>query len=736
MSKRVIPDVDLSLLETKRELVLADLKYAIMEFGFFYIVNYENYLDGNIVEALHGQSEKFFELELEEKNKIQMSNSKHFLGYNGLEKENTGGKVDWREQIDFCSTDAVCSETQTIYDNLSGPNQYPSSEKIPLFKKAVKDFFQALDKFSITITKLIFESLNVEQDEYSMYFNLEEDAKNFNKMKIIKYPSQNTLKDLKTEKLTDQGCGAHRDSDFLTYLFDLSQVTALQVQSLDGAWIDVPSRPQSLIVNVGQTLEYLTNGVCLSSIHRVISPKKDYRISIPFFQNVKISSILKPFKMSRSLIYERDERNRLIDQNVSFQFKPRANEPIAKSIFFNRIKSHRDVSQKWYPLELKEIDEKAEKGTKVLDGLEENAELLDKFRDLAKLFGVVNNTITLAIMKTIADIDYEGLLEQVSSLSRKKIKSKELLQLITIWPDFAKFHLNEDGRIIIDTDDASKRFLVNSMYERNDIFREKCEKWYESNKKAKDIPPFDISLLHHKYINSSPRKKNKQAVLLKTPRKSNIELAALELSSKSSIPWDNDPFSSPSKELSVSPFNQMLKRTITKSPIKRPGKIESKAVNESPPVTPLQSPTKIKREGFLDSPSKNKATGSSMLERIRQKETARKLSFVSPEKKRLLFLDSKTPKVLAVLTGLRPDKPHSIEILVERVVNSLSLSLPISDKEARELILNLAVKFPETFVVVKTKLITVLRWKDFDINELAENLANIQSDGYDEFNRI
>jgi len=80
--------------------------------------------------------------------------------------------------------------------------------------------------------------------------------------------------------------GAHGDINLLTVLVAASQ-SGLQLKGASGDWIDVPVDPGMLAINIGDMLEYATNGYYKSTLHRVINPSDDKkhlsRYSIPLF---------------------------------------------------------------------------------------------------------------------------------------------------------------------------------------------------------------------------------------------------------------------------------------------------------------------------------------------------------------------------------------------------------------------------------------------------------------------
>ncbi|KAF0928709.1 hypothetical protein E2562_006132 [Oryza meyeriana var. granulata] len=78
------------------------------------------------------------------------------------------------------------------------------------------------------------------------------------------------------------GLSPHTDADGLTLLLQVNGVHSLQIKK-DGKWFYVNALNDALIVNIGDTLEILSNGKFKSVEHRaVIHPNKE-RISVALF---------------------------------------------------------------------------------------------------------------------------------------------------------------------------------------------------------------------------------------------------------------------------------------------------------------------------------------------------------------------------------------------------------------------------------------------------------------------
>ncbi len=117
-----ILDYSLALSPSTKPLFIEQLRNAAINVGFLYLSNTP--VDGNLTEELINFIPKTFGLPQEEKEKIRMRNSPHFLGYSKFGAELTKGKVDMREQFDI-ATKHECrwKEGDPDYKRLWGPSQ-------------------------------------------------------------------------------------------------------------------------------------------------------------------------------------------------------------------------------------------------------------------------------------------------------------------------------------------------------------------------------------------------------------------------------------------------------------------------------------------------------------------------------------------------------------------------------------------------------------------------------------
>ncbi|KAL2260154.1 hypothetical protein VTK26DRAFT_5941 [Humicola hyalothermophila] len=363
MSFTSIPILDLALAQdpTTKPQFLADLRHALMEVGFLYLKNVG--IPDELFKQVIEEGKAFFDIPTEEKLKIEMKNAPSFLGYSRLSAEVTAGAIDHREQIDLSTEHPVPGPDAPRYYNLLAPNQWPSAEVLPNFRPVFTDYMKRMGKISIYFTSLIAEAIELPSNAFEKYF----DADQQHKLKIVKYPDVGVLG--AAGKEGNQGVGPHKDSMLLSFLLQASHHRGLQVQNIRGEWIDCPPIDGTLVVAIGQALEALTQGVCASTTHRVLSPPAGQgpRFSIPFFQGVSGDASFEDLEtvgVGRVPEHVRAERRRVLEANggrlddVEFTFrKGGAAKTLGEATLRNRVKSHPDVGERWYPDILQSVRE-------------------------------------------------------------------------------------------------------------------------------------------------------------------------------------------------------------------------------------------------------------------------------------------------------------------------------------------------------------------------------------------
>jgi isopenicillin N synthase-like dioxygenase len=294
--------------------------------------------------------------------KIEMKNAPSFLGYSRLSAEITAGAVDHREQIDLSTEHPIPPPSAPRHHNLVAPNQWPAEPVLPGFRAVYADYMRRMGAISVAFTSLIAEAIGLPPRAFDKYFDVDQQ----HKLKIVKYPDTAELGAAAADR---QGVGPHKDSMLTSYLLQATQHRGLQVQNVAGAWVDCPPVDGTLVVAMGQGLEALTGGVCVSTTHRVLSPEagSGARLSVPFFQGVKMDAEFEELEtVGVGAVPEevREMRRKVVERSggrvddVEFTFrKGGVAKTLGEATFRNRVKSHPDVGERWYPDILKEIRE-------------------------------------------------------------------------------------------------------------------------------------------------------------------------------------------------------------------------------------------------------------------------------------------------------------------------------------------------------------------------------------------
>ncbi|CAN6172763.1 unnamed protein product [Urochloa humidicola] len=85
----------------------------------------------------------------------------------------------------------------------------------------------------------------------------------------------------------------HSDDGVLATLLVDNDLCALQVLK-DGMWYNVPTKPHSLLINIGDFVEVMSNGIFKSPVHKVVANTAKERISLAMFYGLDPEHEIKP----------------------------------------------------------------------------------------------------------------------------------------------------------------------------------------------------------------------------------------------------------------------------------------------------------------------------------------------------------------------------------------------------------------------------------------------------------
>ncbi|KAL8144700.1 1-aminocyclopropane-1-carboxylate oxidase 3-like [Apium graveolens] len=152
------------------------------------------------------------------------------------------------------------------------------------YRKVMKEFAGKLEKLAEELLDLLCENLGLEKGYLKKAFHGTK-GPNFG-TKVSNYPPCPNPELIK-------GLRAHTDAGGIILLFQDDKVSGLQLLK-EGKWVDVPPMRHSIVINLGDQLEVITNGKYKSVLHRVIAQSDGNRMSLASFYNPGNDAVIYP----------------------------------------------------------------------------------------------------------------------------------------------------------------------------------------------------------------------------------------------------------------------------------------------------------------------------------------------------------------------------------------------------------------------------------------------------------
>ena len=264
-----IPVVDLSSFDGTHGEFTRAVGRGYREFGFVGFVGHG--LDERVVREAHDAFRRFFALPDASKRKYHLPGQGGARGYTGFgveqAKDNTVPdlKEFWHVGREL--------EGDNPHPEILLPNFWP--EEVPGFRAAALALYGALDNLGQRMLSAIALDLGLPSDWFADKIDRGNSI-----LRPIHYPP---IRDARPGQVR---AARHEDINLITLLIG-SREQGLEILNKHGEWIPVTTLPDTIIVNVGDMLQRLTNHVYQSTTHRVVNPPGDAatrsRYSIPFF---------------------------------------------------------------------------------------------------------------------------------------------------------------------------------------------------------------------------------------------------------------------------------------------------------------------------------------------------------------------------------------------------------------------------------------------------------------------
>ncbi|MDR7134255.1 isopenicillin N synthase-like dioxygenase [Lysobacter niastensis] len=264
-----IPTLDIRRFDTDRDAFVAELGAAYREWGFAGIRGHG--IGSDQIDASYNVFKRFFELPEEIKGKYHVPGGGGARGYTPFGIETAKG-AQYSDLKEFWHVGREIPR-DSVYADVMPPNLWP--EEIPEFRSLAYGLYQSLDELGSRVLSALALHIGLPES----YFADKTDFGN-SILRPIHYPP------ITTDDIPNVRAGAHEDINLITLLVGAS-AAGLEVRSRKGDWVPFTADADTIVVNIGDMLQRLTNHAYPSTTHRVVNPKgekaRQPRYSTPFF---------------------------------------------------------------------------------------------------------------------------------------------------------------------------------------------------------------------------------------------------------------------------------------------------------------------------------------------------------------------------------------------------------------------------------------------------------------------
>lgn len=245
---------------------------ALKEFGFAAIENHG--IDKDLLDRTYGDFKSFFDRDVDYKQRFEDPSTGRQRGYTsyGVEHAKNNKKADLKE---FFHLGREITPDHELHGRMV-PNIWP--EGMDGLKDDSLSLFNALEGCAMTLLEVVSVYLDQEPDFLpSMAHN------GSSIVRVIHYPAVDGSNEPGAMRAAQ-----HEDINLMTILPESTE-SGLELLTRDGTWLPVHAIPGQIIVDSGDMMSRITNGVLPATTHRVVNPSDEPagepkpRYSMPFF---------------------------------------------------------------------------------------------------------------------------------------------------------------------------------------------------------------------------------------------------------------------------------------------------------------------------------------------------------------------------------------------------------------------------------------------------------------------
>ena len=283
-----IPVIDISPIFSSslddRKAAAAQIHAAASGSGFFYVKNHGVPLT-DIDEAYRAALD-FFRQPHAVKIKADATTGPFDSGYRGpnTQQVNPDEGVDVRETYTALYETRLDStvERESIPKEAAeyierGKPAFQNTENMPHFNSALERHYRSCLALARSLTRAFALSLDLEEDAFDSKVKYPDAS-----LEINFYPPIPSHASLDASGAARVSIGSHTDFLLFTLLWQ-DTVGGLRVLTNEGQWLRADPIEGTLVVNVADYLQRITNDRYVSAVHRVRNETGRERVSIPFF---------------------------------------------------------------------------------------------------------------------------------------------------------------------------------------------------------------------------------------------------------------------------------------------------------------------------------------------------------------------------------------------------------------------------------------------------------------------
>ncbi|MGB3788751.1 MAG: 2-oxoglutarate and iron-dependent oxygenase domain-containing protein [Phormidesmis sp.] len=274
MTVQTIPVLDLKDFTSsdsgKNDAFASALGDALSDLGFFALVNHG--IEQRLIDMAYSAAEAFFALPESTKLQYAIADLKGQRGFTqfGQEHAKDSTAPDLKEfwHLGRERPTAHPAPYSTSYPD----NLWP--REVPQFQPVMSALFDQLETCASQLMQACAQYLQQRQSFFSTQV-----AEGQTILRIIHYPP------IPADAIpASLRAAPHEDINLITLLCEAT-TPGLELRQPNGEWLPIQTTPGQIIVDTGDMLQSLSNGLLRSTTHRVANPtsSRDRRFSMPFF---------------------------------------------------------------------------------------------------------------------------------------------------------------------------------------------------------------------------------------------------------------------------------------------------------------------------------------------------------------------------------------------------------------------------------------------------------------------